>query len=280
MNPAAEPPILRTFAPPSAALRPFVERLWSWESECPVPLPLLLPGTGADLMLHYRTPFLALRADNGDGGAVPAAHLTCLRTHARRLVAPGPVGFVAVRFRTSAIRHLGRLRMDELIDRFPDAAEHFGPEVDELPARLASLPDFAARARCVERFLLGRIGCGAPELAPGDHAVDALYYAEPGATVADVAEDLGYSGRQFERLVGGAAGMPPKRFQRIARLNHTLRQLFLAREPDYLDAALERGYYDQAHFIHETGELTGHTPRELLTPESFLSHFYNPRLPR
>ncbi len=114
----------------------------------------------------------------------------------------------------------------------------------------------------------------------GDHAVDALYYAEPGATAAELAEDLGYSGRQFERLVGGAAGMPPKRFQRIARLNHTLRQLLLAGETDYLDTALAGGYYDQAHFIHEVGELTGHTPGELLTREAFVSHFYNPRLSR
>jgi len=279
MIPAAEPPILRTFAPPPAALRPFVERLWSWESECPVPLPLLLPGTGADLLLHYRAPFLALGND-GSRHAVAPAQISCLRTFSCRLVAQGAVGFVAVRFRASAIRHFGRLRLGDLIDRFAPAAEHFGPEVDELPVRLAALRDFAARAECVTRFLLARQTRCAPELSPADGALDALYYGGPEVSVAEVAEDCGYSRRQFERLVGDAAGLTPKRFQRVARLHHTMRHLLLARETDYLDAALARGYYDQSHFIHEVGEFTGRKPLELLTRESFLSHFYNLRLPR
>jgi len=59
-----------------------------------------------------------------------------------------------------------------------------------------------------------------------------------------------------------------------------VRHLLLARETDYLDAALARGYYDQAHFIHEFRALSGQTPTQLLTPETFMSHFYNPRLPR
>jgi len=279
MIPVAEPLILRTFALPPPALRPFVERLWSWESECPVPLPLLLPGTGADLMLHYRTPFLALGSD-GSRHSVAPAQISCLRSFSCRLVAQGAVGFVAVRFRASAIRHFGRLRMGDLIDRFAPAAEHFGAEVEELPGQLAALPDFAARAGRVTQYLLGRLEHAAPALTAADRAIDALYYGEPEATVAEMADDLGYSGRQLERLVGDAAGMAPKRFRRLARLHHTMRHLLLAEKTDYLDAALARGYYDQAHFIHETGELTGHTPRELLTPESFLSHFYNPRLPR
>lgn len=274
-----EPLIRRTFSPPPAALRPFVERIWSWESDCPVPLPLLLPGTGADLVLHYQPPFLALGRD-GSRHAVAAAQISCLRTHACRLVAQGPVGFVAVRFRTSAIRHFGRLPMGDLIDRFAPAAEHFGPEVDELPGRLATEPGFPKRAALVIRFLMTRLAREAPTLAMADRALDVLYYGDPARSVAELADTVGYSGRQLERLVGEAAGLTPKRFRRVARLHHTVRHLLLAEETDYLDAALARGYYDQAHFIHEVRELTGRTPRQLLTPESFVSHFYNPRLPR
>lgn len=264
---------------PPPALRPFVERLWSWESDGPVPLPVLLPGTGAELVFHYRTPFLAVA---GDGTRYPlaAAHLSCLRACSCRLMAQGPVGFIAVRFRSSTIRHLGALAMGDLIERFPAAAEHFGPEIDALPAELAGLPDFVARAERVTQFLLARLEHVAPELTPGDGAVDALYYAEPGETVAALAEGFGYSARQLERLVGEASGLTPKRFLRLARLHHTVRHLLLAKETNYLDAALARGYYDQSHFIHEMGDLTGRTPGQVLTPAAFVSHFYNPRLPR
>jgi AraC-like DNA-binding protein len=242
-------------------------------------LPLLLPGTGAELVLHYRAPFVAV-AVGGRRYALAPAHISCLRASSCRLVAQGPVGFVAVRFRSSTIRHLAALEMGDMIERFPAAAEHFGPEIDELPAQLARLPDFAARAGRVVQFLLCRLAGSAPELTAADRAVDALYYADPGESVAELADDFGYGVRQLERLVGGAAGLTPKRFLRLARMHHTVRHLLLAKQADYLDAALARGYYDQAHFIHEMGELTGHTPRQVLTPGSFLSHFYNPRLPR
>lgn len=271
--------IRRRFVLPPPALRPFVERIWSWESDGPVPLPLLLPGTGADLLLHYRTPFLALGSD-GSQQVVAPAQISCLRSFSCRLLAQGPVGFLAVRFRASVIRHFGRLKMADLIDRFAAAAEHFGPEIDELPARLAALPDLTTRAACAAQFLLESCERTAPAFVPADYAIDALYYAEPGMTIDVLAEDLGYGRRQLERIVGASAGLSPKRFQRVARLHHTVRELLLKQSTGYLDTALAHGYYDQAHFIHEMGALTGRRPGQVFTPESFVSHFYNPRLPR
>ena len=224
----------------------------------------------------------ALPRDHADGTCLrpAAAHLTCLRSHPCRLVAQGPIGFVAVRFRTSAIRHFGKLGLPDLLDRFPDATEHFGPEAAELPGRLAALPDLSKRAAQLARFLLHQLGRKASTITLADRATEALYYGEPDLSIADLADELGYSCRQLERAVGEATGLTPKRFHRLTRFHHTVRHLLLARETDYLDAALTRGYYDQAHFIHEFRALAGQTPTQLLKPETFMSHFYNPRLPR
>lgn len=271
------PLIRREFLVPPPALRPFIERIWSWETEEAVPLPFLLPGTGSELLFHYRQPFVAV--DQRGGRYFPArAHLFCLRSFSCRLLAQGPVGFVSVRFRSSAVRHFGRLAMADLVDRFPPANEHFGPEVDEMPPRLEACGDFAQRAARVVAWLEQRLAAWHPALEPADRAVNAIYYGEPEETVEELSDALGFSTRQLERLVGEAAGMTPKKFQRLARLNHTVRQLLLEANPNYLDTALARGYYDQAHFIHEVGAFTGRSPGELLTEESFLSHFYNHRL--
>lgn len=269
--------VRRVHLVPPAELSPYVERLWSWESDGPAPLPLLLPGTGAELVLHYRRPFHARGAD-GLPLALAPAHLCCLRSYSSLLSASGPVGFVAVRFRSSAVRHFGVLPMAELIDRFAPAAEHFGPEVDELPERLGEMRGFVERAKLVVAFLLSRLhrhggGRGLP-----DQVVDALYYGDPTTPVSRLAEEIGYSARQLERIVGATAGLSPKRFRRVARLHHTVRHLLLAGRADYLDAALARGFYDQAHFIHELDALTGRAPREVFSREGFMSHFYNPRL--
>ena len=250
-----------------------------WEADEGVPLPFLLPGTGSELLFHYRVPFAAV--DQHGGRYFPAkAHLFCLRTFSCRLVAQGAVGFVEVRFRSSAVRHFGCLRMGELVDRFLPASEHFGPEIEQLTGQLERCANFRERAAVLEQWLLRILKTRQPELSSADRAVSAIYYGEPGETVADISDTLGFSNRQFERLVGEAAGLSPKKFQRLARLNHTMRQLLLSENPHYLDTALSRGYYDQAHFIHELGAFSGKAPGELLTKESFMSHFYNHRLAR
>ena len=74
--PCAMPPgpRMKTFhVLPAPALRPFVDRIWGWESTggAPVPLPTLLPGTGAELYLHYGAPFRYLAPD--DAGRLEVA---------------------------------------------------------------------------------------------------------------------------------------------------------------------------------------------------------------
>jgi AraC-like DNA-binding protein len=268
--------IRRSFAVPPADLQPLVERIWSWESNEPCPLPLVLPGTGCDLLFHYRAPFTA--AGPGEPATlVPRAHVTCLRSAPRQL-GGGPVGFVAVRFRSTAIRHFGVLRLDELIDRFADAREHFGPEVADVANRVEAAPDFSSRATLLVSYLRDRLTKANTQPDINDRLVAALYYGAEHHTVGSFSEHAGYSRRQLERTFAATAGVSPKTFQRIARFQHTIRRLLLARRRDYLDAALGAGYHDQAHFIHEARALTGHTPLELLTPAAFLSHFYNPSL--
>lgn len=241
---------------------------------------MLLPGTGNDLVFHYRTAFSVIEPD-GSVTRVPTVHLTALRSGARRLVCEETLGFVAVRFRTSMLRHFGPKPLSAFLDRFADAKEQFGPEVEVLAQRVAAQPDFARRARCIFEMLLQRMPASTAEIGlAADRATSAIYYAPPELSIVHLAEQLGYSCRQLERSVSAATGISPKRFQRLTRFHHTARELLLNARTDYLDTALARGYYDQAHVIHEFRELAGITPGQLLTPASFLSHFYNPPRPR
>src|SRR4030081_3256452 len=81
---------------PIAPLRPYVERLWGWESigQEIVKLPTLLPGTGAEMFFHYRTPFVQDLA--GKDHPLNNAHLICVRRTPIKLCAQGCIGFIAV----------------------------------------------------------------------------------------------------------------------------------------------------------------------------------------
>jgi len=269
--------ISKRFAAVSARLRPFVDRIWGWESATAVPLPLLFPGTGAELVFHYGAPF-SVREKTGDCRLLERALTMCLRSRACQLVATGPVGFMAVRLRGEALRHFAEIPLAEWIDGFAPIGVGLGDGWQDVPALLADAPGFGARAALLEERLVRHLAQREVRPALVDRAVTRLYYGADSVQIGNLADGLNLSARHFERLFNAATGLTPKRFQRVARFHHVMRRLLLEQRSRYLETALTGGFYDQAHFIHECRDFTGQAPRELLTPKHYLSHFYNSRL--
>ena len=81
-----------------------------------------------------------------------------------------------------------------------------------------------------------------------------------GMAVAEVAERVGWTERTLQRRFAEQAGVSPKRFARLRRLQRLLARVPAGGEVDWARAAFERGYSDQAHLIHEFRALTGLTP--------------------
>jgi AraC-like DNA-binding protein len=186
------------------------------------------------------------------------------------------VEFVAIRFRVGALRHFTDVALADLYDRFASAREVLGPAGEAMAEAIASAEDFGERARRATAHLLGILARRGASPGLADAALARLYYSAGRARVREVARALGTSERQLRRVVERAIGLSPKRFQRLSRFHHVLRRLLLERRADYLAAALDHGYFDQAHVIHEFQALTGRTPLQLLRPSAFASHFYNP----
>jgi AraC-like DNA-binding protein len=259
----------RWYLPPTARLRPYIDRYWGWEGELKLP-PRLPPGIGAECFFHYGTPFQL------NGKDAPQAVLLCLRTRAISVEENGALGFVAVRFRGGCLRHFCAQPLAQLHDQEWPAHTIWGDCAERLTdvLRLADGP--ATRAAALDQFFLARLG--QHEDRPGlplDALLDQLYYA-PGTAIDTLAKQSGWTRRHFQRKFTDAYGLGPKQFARIARFSHTMRVMAL--EPDMvaLDAALRMGYFDQAHFIRETRALTGTTPQTMIKGMREKSHFYNP----
>ena len=83
-----------------------------------------------------------------------------------------------------------------------------------------------------------------------------------GRSVAEVADEVGFSERQLQRRSLASFGYGPKTLARVLRLQ---RALGLARQGSPLvDVAFAAGYGDQAHFAHEVRALTGQTASQLV----------------
>lgn len=83
-----------------------------------------------------------------------------------------------------------------------------------------------------------------------------------GVRVRDVAERIGLSPRRLNDLFEMQTGLTPKAFQRVRRFQRALLKLHKGWQEEWASLALDCGYYDQAHFIHDFREFAGMTPGE------------------
>jgi methylphosphotriester-DNA--protein-cysteine methyltransferase len=84
-------------------------------------------------------------------------------------------------------------------------------------------------------------------------------------SVAAVTARIGLSSRRFIQLFHQQVGLTPKTFSRVRRFQRVLCSIHAKREVDWAQLALDCGYYDQAHFIHDFQAFSGLTPRIYMT---------------
>ena len=154
---------------------------------------------------------------------------------------------------------LFRMPMGELANSGADLGDLL-PEADELAERLYEAPDWPTRLTMLEAFIVRR----AEEAPPVPRAVEwswqRLLSTDGAVPVADLAEEVGWSRRHLAARFREHVGLPPKALARILRFERAAERL--RRGADLADAALDSGYYDQAHFNRDFRAFAGVTPTE------------------
>lgn len=259
---------------PVAALAPFVERLWGWESvgDEVIELPTLLPGTGSEIFFHYNAPFRRTVADKVE--TFGRTHLICVRHQPIKLCSSNAVGFVAVRFRAGCLHRFTNVAGVELLDQTITAADLWGSEGRRIAREAVSGLSRAGIVELLQGFLVDRLQQG-----QSDHlvekAVAKIYQRYATVSVDQLASGLGVTRRQLERRFHALIAQTPVEVRRLSRLQKTLRQLLLQKSASVLDVALSHGYYDQAHFIHDFAKLGLGSPQRHLKDARLKAHFYN-----
>jgi AraC-like DNA-binding protein len=261
---------------PAGALARHVDRIWGWEGDPGerIALPVLLPGTGAEVFFHYRTPF---RAAVGEAPLriLPQAHLICARHGLMKLDAQGEVGFAAVRFRAGSLHRFVRLPPAELHDATLSARELWGAEGAGLADAVVEASSTQERMLLLTAFLCRRLGAGKPD-ALAEDAVRRTYEHCAHLTLTTLADELGIGSRQLQRRVKAATGQTLAQIRRASRFQKAMRTLLLSPQIELLGPVLEQGFFDQAHFTHSCAELGLPAPGRVRARTRGLTHFYNP----
>ncbi|MGA2596306.1 MAG: helix-turn-helix domain-containing protein [Bryobacteraceae bacterium] len=79
-------------------------------------------------------------------------------------------------------------------------------------------------------------------------------------TIGEVTEKTGLSPRRFIEVFRQEVGMTPKLFCRLRRFQQAIRRYSAGKPVEWTEVALEAGYFDQAHFIHDFRAFSGINP--------------------
>ncbi|MEC5397072.1 helix-turn-helix transcriptional regulator [Uliginosibacterium sp. H1] len=258
---------------PPPVLAPFIDNFQLLEITAAGPLPRLLPGTGALCCFVSGAPLAVDDVHSAEHRHLSRAFLLCNRHHVLDLAATGPSRLVLVSFRPGRLRYFSPASFAELQDHITDAADLWGSSASLMAEQLEEAVDLEACRLRLSAFLSAMLP------RPGEARLDLmldLLYLSPSMRIADLAAGAGWSMRHFERMFASTYGVTPKFFARVARLQQVARKLAL--EPDCTagSSALDAGFFDQSHFIHELDKLAGLSTVEFVRGVRERPHFYNP----
>ena len=162
-----------------------------------------------------------------------------------------------VRFRPGRWSTLAGAPADRLTDRLLPMHDLWGARASRLAAQLAEAATAAQAIRVVEAAV------PAPaDPSPIERALAWLERRHGAASMDELAGRAGLSPRQLRRVCLERTGLPPKFLARVLRFRHALERLAApaVNAGALAGLALDCGYYDQAHFIHEFRQFSGYTP--------------------
>jgi AraC-like DNA-binding protein len=155
----------------------------------------------------------------------------------------------------------------ELHNQIVDVADLWDCSVYALRDQLLDAATSQAKLRLMEQALVARM-CHSTSLHPAVLPALHAFQQSSLARVEAVAEQIGLTSRRLHQIFYQAVGVAPKLFQRLQRFQHVLRRLNTHPTVDWADLAVESGYYDQAHLIHDFQHFAALTPTAYLTQPS------------
>jgi AraC-like DNA-binding protein len=258
---------------PGAALAPFVSAIGYLESRFGHARELSLPSGTVQVLVNLDRD--EMRTYPLDGGPPVLSSGAAVQGPYARPVIIDPADqrrIMWVSFRLGGSYPFVPADAADLRDQMVDLADLWGRDGAVLRERLLSAATPEDRIRQFEAALLER---ARRPLERDDAVVSAAAALHRGASVGAAADRLGWTPKRLGRAFAEQIGLAPKRFARVRRFQRVVRAASRIGAPDWARLAVEIGYHDQAHLIHEFRAHAGRTPGDY-RPRSPAEHNHVP----
>ncbi|PXV61552.1 transcriptional regulator, AraC family [Dyella jiangningensis] len=246
-------------APPLDAL---VSRLWDWDMPPAAHhYERVLPVPGAALIINLHENETRTYSDDAERRCVRAAASViggpCLRSQI--IDTAEQVRVMGVVFRPGGAHAFTGEDHESLVSQDIGLEDIFGSSAHRLREQLLDTACAHARLAVLEQWLLAHMRM--PRLAPEVRYALGEIDARPQVTrIGALVRDTGMSDYRFGRLFRRQVGMGPKRYARLMRFRGVVDAVYRSAAVDWSAVALDGGYGDQSHLVHEFRAFAGMTP--------------------
>ena len=167
---------------------------------------------------------------------------------------------VGIQFRPGGAFPFFRMPASETENLSVALSDLWPGRASEIREQMMASASVSSMFQKLERFLLEQL-VRAPALHPAvAYALEEFGRSAHTGRVTSVTEQIGLSSRRFIEVFTREVGLTPKVFYRVRRFQRALDLIHGTGPVDWAQIALECGYYDQPHFIHDFQSFSGLTP--------------------
>lgn len=258
---------------PRAPLNEVIEDFWSYEDyEGEHRRETILPSGTFEMVFNLREDEFRIYAVSDPD--------TCRRFSGAMISGPYAGSFMSdtaeeaailgVHFKPGGAFAVLGLPAGELTNAHVDLRTIWGPAATTLRERLCDTRRPNDRFRLLERTLLKKFLDGPDRHGAVRAGVDVLMRTHGRTKVRDIASAVDLSQRRFIEVFANEIGLTPKLFARVQRFQHAVVSQRTAAKVDMARLAVDCGYFDQSHLIHEFIEFAGLTPADYWRRQSEL----------
>lgn len=173
---------------------------------------------------------------------------------------------IGIHFRPGGASRFLRMPPTELQNQTVPLGDLWGIDGQDIRNRLLEAGSPEAKLRVFEQCLLERIAKPLERHLAVRGALSLIGGRLNELSIGGLADQIGISRRRFIQVFSDDIGLTPKLFCRVRRFQRVLRSVHGQEDIDWVDVALENGYFDQAHFNHEFRAFSG------INPSTYLKH--------
>jgi AraC-like DNA-binding protein len=252
---------------PKPPLANFVQCLWYWEgAPGPHTKERLLPNGEPSIIFNLRADPIRIydAQDIASYSSYGRAVLSGARSNCFVIDSCQQERVIGVQFHPGGAFPFFGFPAWETTNASFDLDDLWPRRVGELREQLLEAADIDSQFDILERRLMAQL-VRPLELHPAvASALGKFGHAVQVSSIATVTERTGFSPRRFIELFHSQVGLTPKAFCRVRRFQRVLCAVHTRYEVDWAQVALDCGFYDQPHLIHDFQAFSGFTPAAYL----------------